>query len=127
MIGTRYQGSTLGRLFRKTVSTGLGALQNRGELFLLELEEEKARLLQMLFLSMGAVFLGMMTILLLTGTIIFLVPEKYRVYVAAGFTALYLAVTLWALFSLKMVLKEIPFGETMAQVKKDRELLETLQ
>src|SRR6476659_3606620 len=126
MTGTSHREPTVGGTLRRTLVTSLGALQNRGELFLVELEEEKTRLVTMLLWGVGALFLGMMTVLLLTGTILFLVPENYRLYVAAGFTVLYLSVTLWAVFSLKAILKQIPFDETLAQIRKDRELLESL-
>jgi len=119
-----FQEPALGTLLRKTFSTGLGALQNRGELLMVELQEEKSRLINLIILGIGALFLAMMTLLLITGAIIFLVPEEYRVYAVAGFAVLYLAGTLWTVFSLKGLLKRIPFGETLAQFKRDRDLVE---
>ena len=72
---TDYQLPTLGRLARRTAATIMGALQNRAELFVCEFEEENDRLLKMLLFGVGALFFLGMGILLLTGTIIFLVPE----------------------------------------------------
>lgn len=114
----------MGTLLRKTFGTGIGALKNRGELFMVELQEEKSRLISLIILGVGALFLAMMTLLLITGAIIFLVPEDYRLYAVGAFAALYLAGTIWAVLSLKALLKRIPFGDTMAEFKKDSELME---
>jgi uncharacterized membrane protein YqjE len=59
-------------------------------LFTVEFEEENGRLLKMVIFGMSAVFLGMMGLLMVTGTIIFLVPEPYRLYAAIAFSVLYL-------------------------------------
>jgi uncharacterized membrane protein YqjE len=124
---TNHHPPLFAKLFRKTLVTGMGALQNRGELLLVELQEEKGRLINLLIYGLGALFLAMVTVLLLTGTIIFLFREEYRLYVAAGFVVLYLAGTVVALLSVKALLKRIPFSDTFAEFKKDRELLETFK
>lgn len=117
-------GPGLTTLVRKTLATGLGAMQNRGELFMVELQEEKSRLIQLIIRGVGALFLAMMTLLLITGSVIFLVPEDYRIWAVVGFAALYLGGTIWAIMSLKALLKKIPFGDTLAEFKKDSELME---
>jgi uncharacterized membrane protein YqjE len=124
MIRNSQEGPALGTLLRKTFATGIGALKNRGELFMVELQEEKSRLISLIILGVGALFLAMMTLLLITGAIIFLVPEDYRLYAVGAFAALYLGGTIWAVLSLKALLKRIPFGDTMAEFKKDSELME---
>jgi uncharacterized membrane protein YqjE len=124
MISDSQAEPTLGRLAGKTLATGLGALQNRGELFVVELQEEKARLIKLVVLALGALFLSLMTALLITGAIIFLVPEEYRLYAVGGFAALYLFGTIWVIVSLKSLLKKIPFDDTLAEFKKDRDLME---
>jgi len=65
----------LGTLASRIGKTTLGALENRGELLAVEWQQEKARLTQLLILSIGLMFLGMLGALLLTATIIFLFPE----------------------------------------------------
>jgi len=75
-------------------------------------------------LGMGTLFLSLMTALLITGAVIFLVPEEYRIYAVGGFAALYLIGTIWAIVSLKALLKKIPFGDTLAEFKKDSDLME---
>lgn len=112
-----------GRLAR----TGLGALQNRAELFSLEWQEERARLTGLVVWSVGLLFLGILGILLLTATIIFLFREDLRIYVAAGFAVLYLVGAFVAWLTLRSLLRQEPFAETLDQVKKDGVWLDSLK
>jgi uncharacterized membrane protein YqjE len=118
---------TLGRLARRTAATFLGALQNRAELLAVEFEEENDRMLKLVLFGVSALFLAMLTVVLLTATIIFLFPQDYRVYAALGFAVLYLLGTVGAIFALKSLLKRTPFGESLDQFKKDAELLEAFK
>ena len=113
-------------LLRKLGATALGALQNRGELLVVELQEEKARLLEVLVWAVALLFFAMIGMLLVTATIIFLFPPEYWRYVAAAFAVLYLAAGAFAFFSIRKLLKRPPLPETMAQVRKDRVWLESL-
>ena len=122
-----YQLPTLGRLARRTAATVIGALQNRAELFVVEFEEENDRVLKMVLFGVGALFLLGMAILLLTGTIIFLVPEQYRVYAAGGFSALYLIGGIAAALTVKSLVKKAPFAESLKQLKKDSEILDAFK
>jgi uncharacterized membrane protein YqjE len=124
MIRNPNESPSLGTLLRKTVATGIGALQNRGELVLVELQEERSRLIRLVILGIVASFLVMMTVLLITGAIIFLLPEGYRFFAVGGFALLYLAGTVWTIFALKALLTQIPFGTTLSEFKKDAELAE---
>ena len=118
---------SLAGLTRKTLTTGLGALENRAELFMVEVEEEEARHLKLVLTGVGALFLAIMTLVLLTGTILFLVPAEHRLWAALGFTVVYLGGTIAAIFSLKALLKHVPFSETLRQIRKDRELLDVFK
>ena len=113
-------------LLHKATTTGMGALQNRAELFLVEWQEERSRLAQVLVSTIAIVFFAMLAILLLTGAIIFLVPDNLRIYVAIGFAALYLLGSLVIGFVLKNLLKHSAFHETLDQAKKDKLWLESL-
>jgi len=113
----------LGTLASRIGRTTLGALTNRGELLAVEWQQEKARLTQLLILSVGLMFLGMMGALLLTATIIYLFHEEYRLYVAAGFTILYLGSAGFVFFKLRALVSEEPFSESLKQLRKDRSLL----
>jgi uncharacterized membrane protein YqjE len=114
---------------RRLLRTGFGALQNRAELFSVELQEEKSRLLEVLFWSLVSLFLAVVGIVTLTGTIIFLFREDLRIYAAAGFGFLYLIGAIAALFGVKSLLTNgsVPFSETLDQLRKDRECLDSLK
>ena len=117
----------LGTLASRIGKTTLGALENRGELLAVEWQQEKARLTQLLILSIGLMFLGMLGALLLTATIIYLFHEEYRLYVAAGFTILYLGGAGFVFFKLRALTNEEPFSETLKQLRKDRSLLDVFE
>ena len=114
-------------LLRKLVATGLAALRDRGELFLVELQEEKIRVIELCIWVCAVCFLGMMFLVVLTGTIIFLFPEDKRIYAAAGFCGLYLLGTILAWLNLRALWKNspLPFSDTLAEAKKDNEWFES--
>lgn len=118
---------TLGRLARRTAATCLGAFQNRAELLAVEFEEENDRMLRLVIFGVSGLFFAMLTVLLITATIIFLVPDDYRVYAACGFAALYLLGTVASVFLVKGLLKRTPFSESLDQLKKDAELLDAFK
>jgi uncharacterized membrane protein YqjE len=107
--------------------TGVGALRNRGELLAVEWQEEQARLREMFFWTVGFLFFMMMGMVLLTGTIIFLFPAEGRVYAAGGFALLYLLGAVGAWLALKKHLKHESFSESLNQIKKDAEWLDSLK
>ena len=121
--GTDSQLPTFGRLARRMLGTFAGALQNRVELFTVEFEEENDRVMKLVVLGVTAVFLAMTGVLLITGVIIFLVPEQYRVYAAGGFALLYLAGAGATGLTIKGLLQRSPFAESLNQIRKDAELL----
>lgn len=127
MAEAHHQPPGLTALVSRLARTASGALHNRLELLALEWQEERARLAELLFWTVGLMFLGILGTLLLTATIIFLFAPEMRLYVAAGFTVLYLAGTTVAWFSIKSLLKHEAFTETLHQAKEDRAWLESLK
>lgn len=117
------------RQARRLAVSGLAALHNRGELFAVELQEEKARLVELLVWTVVAGFLGMIFVILATATIIFLFPAGARIYVAVGFCVFYLVAAVLALLNLRALWKDspVPFSDTIAEGKKDVEWLESLK
>jgi uncharacterized membrane protein YqjE len=116
-------------LVRKLALTSLSALENRGELFLVELQEEKNKIIEMFIWVAAVCFLGFMFVVVLTATVILLFPPDLRVYVAGGFCLLYLVGAVLSLLNLKALIKSatLPFQETISEVKKDRQWLESLK
>jgi uncharacterized membrane protein YqjE len=122
-----HQLPTLGRLARRTLATFVGAVENRAQLFTVEFQEENGRLIRTIILGLAAVFLGMMGLLLVTATIIFLLPEQYRLYAAIGFAVLYLGGATAAALTAKKLVTQAPFPESLNQLKKDSELLQAFK
>jgi uncharacterized membrane protein YqjE len=114
-------------LAARIARNGIGVLRNRAELFSLECQEERSRLLELLLWGMGLIALASMAAMLVTLTIIFLVPAQFRLVAAAGFSILYFAGAFVALATLKGLLREEPFQETTRQLKLDRAWLESLR
>jgi uncharacterized membrane protein YqjE len=127
MTDTDQQLPTLGRMARRTVATFIGAFENRAELLAVEFEEENDRLLRTVFFGVTALFLAMMTVVLVTGIIIFAVPEPQRIYVAVAFAVLYLAGAVAAGLTVKKLVKQAPFAESLKQIKKDAEFLDAFK
>lgn len=127
MAAEEHQQAGIGQLLGRLVRTGLGAFENRVELAAIEWQEERMRLSE-LFLWLGAfLFLGMMGLLLLTATIIFLFKAELRPYVAGAFTALYFLGAFGAWRRARSHLRQEPFSETRNQTRKDREWLHSLK
>jgi uncharacterized membrane protein YqjE len=114
---------------RKLFDNGLAAVQNRIELFRLELREEKWRFIETVVLVLAAFFLGMMAVLLLTAAVLFSFKDESRAYVAAAFCVSYIVGAVWGFYCVKRRLKgqPPPFSETAAQLQKDREWLDSLE
>ncbi len=101
--------------------------QHPYESLVVELQQERGRLFELLAWVVALLFFSVMATLLATAIIIFLIPEDYRLYAAAGFTLFYLAGALWSAFIVHRFLTRVPFPETVAQVKKDRAWLESFK
>lgn len=109
--------------FRKIGGIIAAVLQNRADLFAVEMQEEKYRLVEVLILVGIALALGMMVLFVFTGVIIFAVPQAHRIWVACGLGVFYL-LGIFALWSrIKKLLQNQPFPETITQIKKDWECL----
>jgi len=127
MSENNHEGTGLGTLINRLGRTAIGALENRAELLTIEWQEEKAHLIRLVVLAVSLLFLGMLAMLALSATVIFLFPPEYRIYAAAGFTVLYLAGAVAVFFNMKSLLKHEPFAESLKQVRKDRTLLDVFE
>jgi len=108
---------------RKLGDTGLALLQNRLELFGVEVEEQKTRLVRLLLLAGATIFLTNTAVLVVTATVVLLAGEKARVPVLIGVCCLYVAA---AAASFLFLRKEInsaprPFDGTLSELEKDRD------
>lgn len=111
---------------RRILDTLLATAQNRAELFAVELQEEKCRLIEAILCTAAVAACGMMTLSLATFTLVVLFWEKGRLAVMGGLCLLYLGGTLVAWRSLQTRLKaRSGFAATLEELRKDRECLRT--
>ena len=112
---------------RKCLDPGLGIVHHRVELFAVEFKEQKSQLVELVLCLSIALFLAMLAMIVLTGTIILIFPAEYRVYAAGGLCFLYIigASIAFARFKSKLRDSQLPFSETINEVRKDREWLQT--
>src|SRR5690242_16850034 len=86
---------------RRLGRTGAAVLQNRLELFSVELEEQKVRVVRLLVLAGAAIFLGNTALLTVSATIVVVVGAAARVPVLIGLSLLYVAGAVWAALALR--------------------------
>lgn len=100
----------------------LGTVHDRLELFTIELQEEKLRIIRTLILVNAAIFSAFLGLTFLTLTIVYLFWDSARIWVLAGFTLLYIAVCAGILVALKRHLGGLakPFEGTRGELKADR-------
>lgn len=110
---------------RRMGTTLLATLQTRLELFTLELEEEKDRLLLLLLGAAIACFFGFLAVIFLTLAVVAACPAAVRPYVLGGFGLLYLAGASGLALALRKRWRDRPrpFAATLEEVKKDVEAL----
>ena len=109
--------ATVTRLFQRLCDLA----ENRLELFLVELKEERLRLFDALFLfAMGIVF-AMMTLFMVTLTVLVIFWDTHRMLVVALVTLAYgIAATVTIVTLRNRLLRWRAFSTTLEQFKKDR-------
>ena len=111
---------------KRILDTLLATAQNRVELFAVELQEEKCRLVEAILCAAAVAAFGMMTLTLVTFTVVALFWENGRLAVLIGLSVVYLVVTALAWRALQTRLKtRTAFTGTVGELKKDRSCLET--
>ena len=110
---------------RGLCDAGLALLQNRVELFAVEVQEEKARFLRTLVLSAGVFFLAGVAAVMVTISIVVLAGESARLPVLLALTLGYVAGAVGAWLALRKHLRSTPppFQGTVSELKKDRDWL----
>jgi uncharacterized membrane protein YqjE len=112
---------------RRIVNSILAALQNRVQLFALEFREEKLRLAGVLVLAAVAFFFAQLGLLLLTLALAFFFSDK-AVWVIALSGLFYGLIALGCATAVRRRLRDRPppFSGTVAELKKDREWLKSI-
>lgn len=101
-------------------------LESRAELFLLELKEERVRLVAALWLALAAAICALLAFVLATFTLVVIFWDNHRIAVLVVLTVAYSAGAVGAWISLRHRLHRWDaFSASLNQIKKDRECLET--
>ncbi len=116
-------GGILGSLKRFS-ETVLAILQNRMELVAVELREEKTRAIGTVIWGAMMIFFSFMAVVAIMLTLVFVFWEQ-KVIVMGGFCAFFIIGAAVSFFLVKGKLKTAPFSETINQLKKDREWLQS--
>ena len=111
---------------RRLAQNAMAAIQNRVELFALELREEKNQAVGVLIWVCTAVLFGLMALVAVTATVILFFPEDKRALAAGGFAVLYLVGALFAFVKARGRMKDEtpPFSATINEFRKDQEWLQ---
>jgi uncharacterized membrane protein YqjE len=99
--------------------------ENRVELFLIELKEERARFFDALLLAAVGIVCALMALVMLTFTVVVAFWETHRLPVLVLVTVVYAVAAAAAFINLRARLQRWrAFSETLEQIKKDRSCLE---
>ena len=110
---------------RRLLNTALAGVENRIELFLVELREERFRVCDVLLLGCAGAMLGFMALLTVTVTLVVIFWDSARVQVLVALSASYSLATIGVFWRLKVVLRNwSSFSATLDELKKDRACLE---
>lgn len=110
----------------RTLGDGLlASLQGRLELFGVELQEEKLRLIQVFIWISAAIFTGMMAITFGSLALVYLFWESARLAVLTGLTVLYTSALVVIILAFRRYLarQPNPFDATLGELGKDRECI----
>ena len=125
MTDDRNAGPGWTDVLRRLLDGTSALLSTRFELFVVEAQEEKYRVIFALALTAGAVALAGLSLALLTVALVMVCPEHLRTTLVVALGLLYAAGAGGLVWRLRRWLKESPppFDESRKQFEKDREWL----
>jgi uncharacterized membrane protein YqjE len=110
---------------RRLLKTVLAIAQNRLELLLVEMQEERWRFFDALLLAGAVLILSAMTLTVATITLVVVCVEAKRLDLLVALMLLCLAATIVAFWRLRTRLKNwAPFSGTLTELKKDKACLD---
>jgi uncharacterized membrane protein YqjE len=110
---------------KRLLNTALAGVENRIELFLVELREERIRIFEGLLLGFAAAVLGFMALLVVTVTLVVIFWDSARVPVLVVLSAGYFLAVIGLLWRLNVWLRKwSSFSTTLDEIKKDRACLD---
>ena len=110
---------------RNLAATLVALLQNRLELLVTDLEEERIRLLQLLFWAAGALFLFALGVLMVTMLIVLLLWDSHRIVGVAVLAAVFIAIGVGLAIGVRNRMHVRPrlFSSSLDELAKDKDRL----
>ncbi len=110
---------------RNLAATLVALLQNRLELLVTDLEEERIRLLQLLFWAAGALFFFALGVLMVTMLIVLLLWDSHRIVGVAVLAAVFLAIGVGLAIGVRNRMHVRPrlFSSSLDELAKDKDRL----
>lgn len=108
---------------RNLAATGLALVQTRLDLLVTEIEEERLRLLQVLFWAAGALFAIVIGVLLMVMLVIALFWDSHRIAALATLACLFLGVGAAMAAGVRARMRDRPrmFSATLAELGRDKD------
>lgn len=124
-MAEREQSGGLFSSVRRVADTCLSSVHNRVELFALELQEEKLRLVRLLLWTVAALFASFLAITITTVAVVIIFPRENWPVVVSVFAVCYAIAAIALSFKLRSEIKNAPppLADTTAELKKDLECL----
>lgn len=113
--------------FRALGDVLLATVSDRLELFSVELQEEKFRLIRIFLWISAGIFAGMMAVTFASLTLVYLFWESARLAVLGGLAAFYGAALVAIIIAFRRFLarQPQPFAATLQEIKEDRACIRT--
>ena len=110
---------------RNLAATLVALLQNRLELLVTDLEEERVRLLQLLFWAAGALFFFALGVLMITMLIVLLLWDSHRIVGVAVLAAVFIAIGVGLAIGVRNRMHVRPrlFSSSLDELAKDKDRL----
>ena len=110
---------------RNLAATLVALLQNRLELLVTDLEEERIRLLQLLFWAAGALFFFALGVLMVTMLIVLLLWDSHRIVGVAVLAGVFLAIGVGLAIGVRNRMHVRPrlFSSSLDELAKDKDRL----
>jgi uncharacterized membrane protein YqjE len=110
---------------KRLLNTALAGVENRIELFLIELRQARLRIFDVVLLGCAAAIMGFMALLMVTVTLVVIFWDSARVPVLVALSACYSLATIGIFWRMKARLRNWSFfSVTLDELKKDRACLE---
>lgn len=113
--------------FRALGDVLLASVSDRLELFSVELQEEKFRLIRIFLWISAGIFTGMMAVTFTSLTLVYLFWQSARLAVLGGLAVFYGAVLVAIIIAFRRFLarQPQPFAATLQEIKEDRRCIRT--